>query len=57
MENKTEKSKYGQGSGEGLVNFPKAHYLLWEQGEIKRKNTTKSFLPQKHTHTVAHQQT
>lgn len=37
MENKTEKSKYGQGSGEGLVNFPKAHYLLWEQGEIKRK--------------------
>jgi len=54
MENKTEKSKYGQGSGEGLVNFPKAHYLLWEQGEIKRK---KSFLPQKHTHTVAHQQT
>jgi len=31
------KGKYGQGSGEGLVNFPKAHYLLWEQGEIKRK--------------------
>lgn len=50
---KKEANKYGQGSGEGLVNFPKAHYLLWEQEKIiiKKKHNAIVFATKAHTHT------
>lgn len=58
---KKEANKYGQGSGEGLVNFPKAHYLLWEQEKIIKKKKQKThnaivFATKAHTYTDAHQQ-
>lgn len=56
---KKEANKYGQGSGEGLANFPKAHYLLWEQEKIiikKNKKTQRNRFCHKgtHTHTQMH---